>query len=367
MAAAWRHHAPMADDLPEADRLPGAPHPRETARLFGQAAAEAGFRAARAQGRLHHAWLLTGPRGTGKATFAWAAARLLLDDGSDPALARRIRALAEPRLFLLRRGPNERGNALSRFITVEEARRLRGFLGLSAADGGARVVIVDSVDDMNANAANALLKLLEEPPPGAFFLLVSHQPARLLPTIRSRCRELRFQPLAPPDLAAALEQAGAPALAPDEGVALGELASGSVGEAFLLAGRDGLASYRALVALLSRLPRLDRAALLSLTGEAAARAPEEGFDLLLGQIDHFLARLARTGATGTPPPEAARGEAALLARLAADADAARRWADLALALTRRARAGQAVNLDLGALLMDTLLQIEAAAGATPAG
>lgn len=354
----------MTDDTIEADRLPGAPHPRETARLFGHEAAWQGFCAARAGGRLHHAWLLTGPRGVGKATLAWRMARALLADPDDPqaeAIERRILALAEPRLFLLRRGQGERGSALSQFITVEETRRLRGFLGLSAADGGTRVVIIDSVDDMNPNAANALLKLLEEPPARVVFLLVSHRPAGLLATIRSRCRELRLSPLAPADLAAALEQAGVPAGPPEDAVALAELAAGSVGEAFVLAGRDGLVSYRALVALLAGMPRLDRPRMLALIDAATARPPEEGFALMLGQIDHFLARLARTGATRTPPPEAAPGEAALLVRLAPDGPAARRWAELALVLTARARTGRAVNLDLGALLMDTLLRIEATA------
>jgi DNA polymerase-3 subunit delta' len=176
------------------DRLDGAPHPRETARLIGQDVAETAFLDAFRQGRLHHGWLLTGPKGVGKATLAWRIARFLLatpeDDGMfappppdsldippDHPVARRLRALAEPRLYLLRRGPNDKETALSQFITVDEVRKMKSFFALSAADGGRRVAIVDAADEMNSAAANALLKLLEEPPAGATFLLVSAPPA----------------------------------------------------------------------------------------------------------------------------------------------------------------------------------------------
>ena len=213
----------MADpaELPEPDRIEGAPHPRETARLYGHEAAEAAFLDAAISGRLHHAWLITGPRGTGKATLAWRLARFLLatppagetglfgaapppmslDIDPEHPVARRMRALSEPGLFLLRRGANDKGDRLSAEIRVDEVRKLKGFFSLSATDGGRRVVIVDAADEMNTAAANAVLKLLEEPPRGAVLLLVSHQPNRLLPTIRSRCRELRLAPLAPDDLA----------------------------------------------------------------------------------------------------------------------------------------------------------------------
>lgn len=371
----------MAEDLPEPDRIPGAPHPRETARLFGQATAEAEFLNAHATGRLHHAWMLTGPRGVGKATLAWRIARFVLatpeagegglfgappppetlDIPDDHPVARRLRALAEPRAWLLRRGPNDKETALSQFITVDEVRKMKSFFALSAADGGARVAIIDSVDEMNTAAANALLKLLEEPPAGAIFLLISHQPARLLPTIRSRCRELRLAPLAPDALSQALAQAGG-AVDPQAQAALAELGGGSVGEAFRLTNLDGLDTYAGLVALLGTLPRLDRARALALAETAAARGAGETFDLILFLIDLFLARLARAAATRETPPEAAPGEAALFARLAPQPAAARPWAELAQTLSLRARRGKAVNLDPAALLMDTLLKIDETAG-----
>ncbi|MBP9183538.1 MAG: DNA polymerase III subunit delta' [Fuscovulum sp.] len=369
----------MADPLPDPDRLDGAPHPRETARLIGQDVAETAFLDAFRQGRLHHGWLLTGPKGVGKATLAWRIARFLLatpeDDGMfappppdsldippDHPVARRLRALAEPRLYLLRRGPNDKETALSQFITVDEVRKMKSFFALSAADGGRRVAIVDAADEMNTAAANALLKLLEEPPAGATFLLVAHRPHGLLPTIRSRCRELRLTPLAPPDLAQALAQAGGDT-APEDTAALAELAGGSVGEAFRLTHSDGIRTYAELVRLFQDLPRLDRSRAATLADSAAGRAAGDRFDQIVTLADLFLARLARAGTLGRTPPEAAPGEAALIARLSPDPLAARHWATLAEDLTARARRGKAVNLDPAALLMDMLFRIDETAGA----
>ena len=367
------------DPLPDPDRLEGAPHPRVTGHLFGQPEAEAEFLQAFTSGRLHHAWMLTGPKGVGKATLAWRLSRFLLatpeDDGGmfatppptnldiDPAnpVARRLLQLAEPRHFLLRRGPNDKETALSQVISVDEVRRMKSFFALSAADGGRRTAIIDSLDEMNPAAANALLKLLEEPPANVTLFLIAHQPARLLPTIRSRCRELRLMPLGPQDLADALTQAGGD-IAPEDRPALAELSGGSVGEAFRLTNLDGLKLYSALTRLFATLPRLDRPQALAMAELAAAKGAAETFDLIVTLIDLFLARLARFGTTGQTPPEAAVNEAQLLQRLAPHPHAARAWAELAQALSARARRGKAVNLDPAALLMDILLQVDETAG-----
>ncbi|MDO8884597.1 MAG: DNA polymerase III subunit delta' [Pseudotabrizicola sp.] len=364
-----------AVDLPEPDRIEGAPHPRETQRLFGHDAAESAFLNAYTSGRLHHGWLITGPKGVGKATLAWRIARFLLatppDDGgmfaapppenmtipAEAPVARRMLQLAEPRLFLLRRGPNDKETALSADIRVDEVRKMKSFFALSAADGGRRVAIIDAADDLNTGAANALLKLLEEPPVQVTFLVIAHQPHRLLPTIRSRCRELRLNALPAEPLARALEQAGG-AVDPEDVQALGELAGGSVGEAFRLTNLDGLKTYGTLIQMFAALPRLDRPRALALAETGAGKGAEERFDLIVTLLDLFLARLARAGTLRQLPPEAAKGEGEVFAKLAPNEHAARIWADLAQTLTLRARRGKAVNLDPAALLMDSLLKID---------
>jgi DNA polymerase-3 subunit delta' len=365
------------DEWPEPDRVEGAPHPRETPALVGHAEAQARFLEAFNTGRLHHGWLITGPLGVGKATLAWKLARFLLatpeNDGGmfapppptsldipeDHPIQRRTRALSEPRLFLLRRGLNEAETAVSRDILVKEVRKLKSYFSLSAADGGRRVAIIDAADEMNPNAANALLKLLEEPPENVTLLLISHQPFRLLPTIRSRCRELRLGALNAEDMATALSQAGD---TPEDPVALAELSGGSVGEAIRILNLDGMALYQSLIALMDTAPRLDRPRALALAEKGAGKTNEARFDLILYLLDLFLARLARAGTLGYAPSEAAPKEAVVIARLSPNPHAAREWANLAQTLGAKARRGRAVNLDPAALLMDMILRIDEMAG-----
>lgn len=361
-------------NLPAADQVEGALHPRLTTHLVGQQLAEAAFLEAFNTGRLHHGWLITGPRGVGKATLSWRIARFLLatpiveegglfdtppprldslDIAADHPVMARIDALSESRLFLLRRPWDHDRNRFKREITVDEVRRLKDFLQLSAADGGRRVVIVDSADEMNSNAANALLKLLEEPPENTVLLLISHQPSRLLPTIRSRCRELRCKTLSAPEM----EQALSGTETVEDAGALAELAGGSVGEAVRYLNLDGLTTYAAIVGLMSTLPRLDRPRALALAESVAGTGNEEKLDLLLGLMDRFLARTARTGAIGKYPVNAARDEAEIQTRLCPDARAAREWATMQQELGARARHGRAVNLDPSVLILDMVFRI----------
>ncbi len=362
-------------DIPEPDALDGAPHPRHTGALFGQQQAERAFLEAHTGGRLHHAWMLTGPRGVGKATLAWRIARFLLtlpdDEGGlfappappesldtdpDHPVIRRMAALAEPRLFLCRRPWDDKARRLKQAITVDEVRRLKSFFALSAADGGRRVAIIDAADEMNNAAANALLKILEEPPARVTLLLVAHQPMRLLPTIRSRCRTLTCAPLSPDDLARAMSAAG---FAPEGDVsALGALAGGSAGAAIRLMAGDGVGLYAALLDMLAARPRADRPAMIRLAESCTGKGNEARYDLVLRLIDILLHRLALTGASGAPTPAVTGGEGEILSRLSPDLPAARRWAETAALLADRSSHGRAVNLDPAAVILDMLLKID---------
>ncbi len=370
--------ATAVEDRPLPDQIEGAPHPSETPVLFGQSRAEADFLDAFTSGRLHSGWLITGPQGVGKATLAWRMAAFLLsqpvvaaddmfgappppttlDVDDDHPDMRLIRSGAHPRLFTLRRAWDEKGDKLKSVITVDEVRKLKNFFGMSATDGGRRVVIVDPADEMNVNAANAILKLLEEPPADAMILLLSHQPSRLLPTIRSRCRELRCGLLGADDMTAALAQAD---IHTDAGEALTALSGGSVGEAIRLTNLDGLTVYADLVALFSGLPMIDRPRALSMADKCVGKAGATRFALTLDLIDKFLIRTARAGLQGPPAIQAAQGEALLLAKLSPTDLAARRWAQVAQDVSERTRHGKAVNLDPAALILDTLFMIEKAA------
>lgn len=361
------------DALPEPDRVEGAPHPRETAQLFGQTQAETEFLDAFTSGRMHSGWMITGPRGIGKATLAWKIATFLLAQAPDDGLfgdplpptslyiaddhpdAKLVMAGAHPRLHVIRRPYNFDTKKLRAEITVDAVRGLKEFFHMSAADGGRRVVIVDAADEMNRNAANAILKELEEPPANTTIMLVAHQPSGLLPTIRSRCRTLRCTPLDTPDLDAALAQAGFDATNAE---ALAALAEGSAGDAIRILQHDGLTLYGELIKLFSTLPRMDRPAAIKLAATCAGRGAEARYAMTLDLTQHFLARTARTGITGAPQSQGAAQEALLLQKLSPDANAARSWANLQQDLSARTTHGRAVNLDPASLVLDMLFKIE---------
>src|SRR6478752_4158513 len=249
-----------------------AVHPRETSILAGHREAEAALLNAYRSGRIPHAWLIGGPQGIGKATLAYRMARFVLAhrnpaasdvqraetlwvDPSEP-VARRVAAGAHGGLLAPERTLNDRG-VMRSVITVDETRETISFFGSTAAIEGWRVCIVDTVDELNPNAANALLKILEEPPRQSLFLLISHAPARVLPTIQSRCRKLPLRPLSSEDVIRAAARAtdreiDDPALAE-----AATAAEGSVARALTLLGGDALKLQQRTVALLESLPRVD--------------------------------------------------------------------------------------------------------------
>lgn len=376
----------MAEDEspPEPDRVEGYPHPRETVALFGQEAAERRFLDAWASRRLHHAWLLRGPAGIGKATLAYRIARALiaqpagggllgeapppvsLDTPEDCRVRTRIVAQSESRLFVLRRtpAPDAKGDQKLRIrtqIAVDDVRRLRNFLGLTAVDGGWRVVIVDPADEMNRSSSNALLKFLEEPPSQTMFLLVAHAPSGLLPTIRSRCRTMDLAPLGPDALAAALAHAGAE-VPQSSAAALAELGGGSAGQGLRLLAGNGLVLYARIVSLFGNGRSIARGPMADLAERCAGRANAETYRLVLQLSATLAARLARAAATGTAPPEAALGEARLMAAVGRHPAQAAPWAEALGRILATHRHAQAVNLDPAQTVLDTFLELDATLG-----
>ena len=304
-----------ADEGVEPDRLPGVPHPRERTAFFGHREAEQAFLDAYRAGRLHHAWLIGGPLGVGKATLAYRVARFLLaDDPARPAAAatlsiapesaaaRQVAALSHPNLAVLRRSPAAGKKGASTTIPVEAVRRALALFGSTAADGGYRVGIVDSAEDLTSSSANALLKLIEEPPPRSIFLIVSHAPQRVLPTIRSRCRRLMLKPLSDGDLRSVIRSLGPPwAEAEDSALAKAvDLAEGSVRRTVEMLDPDKAAVVAETASLLETLPRPDLKRVLALAESLSRRDAEDAYDLMLDTVLRWAAADLRARASLGP-------------------------------------------------------------------
>lgn len=288
---------------------PAFPDPRQTLALIGQDAALA--RAARAirGGRPPQGWLICGPPGVGKATLAFRIARYLLAHGAtdggaadlavaanDP-VSMQVAAGAHPGLLILRRGVNPNTGRMMSVLGVDEIRKLAGFFGMTSGAGGWRVAIVDTADEMNDNAANAILKMLEEPPSRAMLLLLSHMPGRLLPTIRSRCQRLELRPLDAADVAAALAD-HLPEMGAEERARLARLSGGSIGAALQLAAGEGRELAAEAERLIERAAAPDIPALLAL-GERLSRGAD-GIamfgDFLTGALAARIRARAQAGA-----------------------------------------------------------------------
>ncbi len=281
--------------------------PRSNPGLVAQAAAEASFLAAWRSGRVPHAWLFTGPRGVGKATLAYRIARFVLSGGEGETLAldpahptfRRVAAGSHGDLVVLEPGAiNPETGKPSREIVVGQVRALTGFLARTSAEGGWRVAIIDTAEAMNRNAANALLKVLEEPPARCLIILTSNAPGRLLATIRSRCRRLPMPALDDPTVARLLVRYRG--LQAADAADIARLAGGSIGRAVEIADHGGLALHEAVDALLGQLPAL---AIPEIHGFAdrIARPPKDAgdsFPLAMEVLADWTARRARVAGPG---------------------------------------------------------------------
>ena len=299
---------------PEADPREAAYHPRRRTELVGHQAAEELMLRQFMSGRMHHGWLFAGPRGIGKATLAYRLARFLLTHPdprsaanrtslhvpAEAPVAHRIAARGHADLFIIERAYDLKNERLKSEIAVDDVRRASGFFARTAGEGGWRIAIVDAAEDLNTESANALLKILEEPPARSLFILVSHQPGRLLPTIRSRCVRLDLNPLSEADTIAVLS--GVAEQTVEEIKRAAQLSRGSPGRAFELLNSDGAKYFDLLRQLMSRDQPIDLPAKLSIADGLQGRQMGEDFqifsELLLAHVADLARRTALAGGNG---------------------------------------------------------------------
>ena len=344
----------------ESDRLDGAPHPRATATMFGHAGVETEMLELIRSGQLPQAILIGGREGIGKATLAWRIARFLalhpdagtpavqsatsLDVPMDQPAVQRIVALSHSDISVLRREWDPLAKKHYTEIKAEHARAATHVFQQSAAEGGYRICIVDCAEDLNAQSANALLKIIEEPPARALFLIIAHRPANVLPTIRSRCRKLNLLPLDDAALTQAVCAAGTvfATRSPADIARAVQRASGSVRQALQRLAAGDSASLDGVEQLLSALPRLDWSAVHRLADEIAPRAGADKFDGFVATTLDWLHFQALSGAPGGP------------ARLAPFAQV---WEKL----RQSVRETDAYNLDKKPLILRTFAELAEAA------
>ena len=360
------------------------PPPRANPELIGHSAAEQALATAARSGRLPHAWVIGGPAGIGKATLAFRFARYLLSgrvesagglfgddvpdslslDPEDPVF-RRVASGGHADLLTVERPPaDEKGKRVSD-LPVGEIRKIAPFLHLTPAEGGWRVVVVDEADRMNRNSANAMLKVLEEPPARSVLLLVSNRPGGLLPTIRSRCRRLTLQPLPEPALLELLARL-APRLEPDDARDVARLSKGCPGRALELVQDGGLLLYRGLIDLLETLPNLDMVAAHRMAEKLATPAAEPSYRAVIGLLEGWLEGLIGAMARGGAPPEVVDGDGALGRRLTAGRQGAaglEPWLEVWEKTHRLFARADSANLDKKQVVLQAFMALENAARA----
>jgi len=368
-AAAERARA----SLVEPDRLALFSTPRDIDRVFGQDEAVAELESALHSGRIHHAWLLVGPEGVGKATLAYSFARTVLAQAvghkahnvdADSPVFRKVAGLAHPNFLLIKRSWVGKTKRYSQWIGVDEVRRLRAFLGNTAGEGAWRVVIVDRADELNQNAANALLKALEEPPPQTLFLLISSAEGRIPVTIRSRTRTLRVAGLGAEDLEravrAALERDEQDA--DDKTITLAlSLSQGSVRRALELVSGEGIGLYEDIISTFTSLPDLDGAKLHKQVERLAGVGDAERLELYLALLLGVMERLVRHGATEEGIGAA---ETKIANRLVSKANLAE-WAKAWETLSEARAEAFAFNLDRSLLVLDSWFRLQKLVGEHP--
>ncbi len=295
-------------DILDIDELENFPHPRDNNNLLGHKAAEQVLFDAFMSGKMHHAWIIAGQKGIGKATLAYKFTQFILhyktvQNITDAKItnlevdfnsisSRQVRARSHPSLFVLKRAYNEKTKGFGQNINIENVRKAERFLSLTVEKDGWRVIIIDSADDLNINSANALLKSLEEPPKNTVFLIVSSKPAKLLPTIRSRCRMLKLPDLSLEVMAALIKQYEVE-INPNEADIIAYLAQGSFSRLLEVIDVEGLEIYLETIKLLEQLPNISRDDLHDFATKMATKANETRYEFFAEQYLTLLARLIK--------------------------------------------------------------------------
>ena len=325
--------------------------------------------------RMHHAWLLCGPRGVGKATLAYRMARFILSGGGEDGGAglfgdspnglyvdpenpvfRRIAGGGHGDLKVIERKYDEKKKRLQGEITVDSVRTVGNFMSKTSAEGGWRVVIVDAADELNRNAANAILKVLEEPPANALMILVAHHPGRLLPTIRSRCRRLNLGALEEHQVVDLLGRY-CPDMDLGDRDALSGLAEGSVGRALQLHEVGGLELYTELVTLIAALPNADVAGQHKFAERFSAADKDASFAAITELLHWWLARMIRFAATGQAPREIVDGELPAMQRMAAS-QPLDQWLEVWEKINELMGATRGLHLDRKQALLNAFFMLE---------
>ena len=361
------------------DKIAGAPHPMLANEIIGHSSQKLSFLSSFASNRLPQCWLLTGDMGIGKASFAWLIAKFLLTTKYQPAdlkidlnesninsilepqsgnTLNRIISGSEQRVYIVRRGYNEKRKTFFKNISIEDVRKLQSYCSLSIADGGKRIIIIDTADDLNKSSSNALLKLLEEPPKNTIFLLISHQPNLLVPTLKSRCQKLSFSNLDQTDLGAVLKAIGCKIERSDE-VSLSILSKGSAGAACRLINSNCINLYSDILNISSSLPNLNTNKILQLSQNYFAKAKPGEFEIFLEMMQHFFSRLCKTGAMQKPVlPSVTENEAKIMKNLCPNLKSAHFWSEAANITLAKLNKGYLLNIDIESLILDAFIYLE---------
>ncbi len=362
------------------DPLEEVPAPRAVARVIGHDTAEQQLLDAFNAARLHHAWLITGPRGIGKASLAFRFARFLLahppsagdslfgdtlavhadnlDIQPDHPVFHRVLSGGHADLMTVERSVDDKTKKLRNEIVVDDVRKLSQFFSRTAGEGGWRIAIIDSSDEMNRNAANALLKILEEPPKNAILLLVCHAPGRLLPTILSRCRKLVLNPLEESTVSSLLHNYF-PGMEEQDSRRIAALSHGSPGRAVRMALSGGLPIYQQMLIMLSTLDRPDIRQLHQFAGQMAGKDSESAFEIFAELLEDFISTIVQYQAGGTTryplEPDQEETFRKLVDRISLD-----QWFQLWEKTNELMSATRGVNLDRRQAVMNIFHMLETA-------